>query len=269
VNNYLEGSAENIIFGGADPSVPGLIPSDIEIRRNHVYTPLAWKNVWLKKNLLELKNATRVLIEGNVFDGSWTHGQTGWAIVLMSTNQSGACSWCIAADITIRRNLIKNAGAGIAVVGGYQTDNMTTRRVLISENVLVNIGVSPYDGDRRGFQLLAKTQSVTLERNVLGAGNLSTELITEGGAPCVFKDNVWNAGSYGVFAAGTGGGIGTAALSVGCGSSYVWSNQTLIGSSGGNPYPAGTRWLGAESGVALASQVRAAVRKAIEGVAAP
>ena len=267
VNNMLMGSGENVIFGGADPSVPGLVPSDIEIRRNYFYTPLAWKGVWLKKNLLELKNATRVLVEGNVLDGSWTHGQTGWAIVLMSTNQSGGCSWCIASDITIRRNLIKNAGAGINVAGGYATDNMTTRRVLIAENVLENIGVSPYDGDERGFQLLARTQSVTLERNVLGAGNLSAALITEGGGPCVLKDNVWNAGRYGVFA--SGGGIGSAALSVGCGSSYVWSNQTMIGSSGGNSYPAATRWIRAESGSAQALQIRAAVQKATTGVIAP
>ena len=35
VNNYLEGAGENLMFGGADPSIPNLVPSDIEIRRNH------------------------------------------------------------------------------------------------------------------------------------------------------------------------------------------------------------------------------------------
>ncbi|MFN2400258.1 MAG: hypothetical protein ABR543_16720, partial [Gemmatimonadaceae bacterium] len=44
VNNYLAGSGENVMFGGADPSTPGLIPSDIEIRRNHIIKPLAWNN---------------------------------------------------------------------------------------------------------------------------------------------------------------------------------------------------------------------------------
>ncbi|PYM95003.1 MAG: hypothetical protein DME04_05950 [Candidatus Rokuibacteriota bacterium] len=29
VNNYIEGSGENVMFGGADPSVPNLVPSDI------------------------------------------------------------------------------------------------------------------------------------------------------------------------------------------------------------------------------------------------
>ena len=32
VNNYLEASGENVMFGGSDPLINGLIPSDIEIR---------------------------------------------------------------------------------------------------------------------------------------------------------------------------------------------------------------------------------------------
>jgi hypothetical protein len=43
INNYLEGAGENVLFGGADPKVVGLVPSDIEFRRNHVAKPRAWK----------------------------------------------------------------------------------------------------------------------------------------------------------------------------------------------------------------------------------
>lgn len=39
-NSYLEGAGENVIFGGADPSISNLVPSDIEIRGNHFYKPL-------------------------------------------------------------------------------------------------------------------------------------------------------------------------------------------------------------------------------------
>ena len=44
INNYIEGAAENILFGGADPRVTNLVPSNIEIRRNHLYKPLSWRN---------------------------------------------------------------------------------------------------------------------------------------------------------------------------------------------------------------------------------
>jgi hypothetical protein len=43
INNYVEAAAENIMFGGADPKIPNLVPSDIEIRGNHVFKPLSWK----------------------------------------------------------------------------------------------------------------------------------------------------------------------------------------------------------------------------------
>jgi hypothetical protein len=43
-NNYLEASGENVMFGGADPKITNLVPSDITIRRNHFFKPLAWRN---------------------------------------------------------------------------------------------------------------------------------------------------------------------------------------------------------------------------------
>jgi hypothetical protein len=42
VNNHLEAAAENILFGGAEVYIPNLVPSDIEIRRNHLTKPLSW-----------------------------------------------------------------------------------------------------------------------------------------------------------------------------------------------------------------------------------
>ena len=39
VNNYLEAAGENVMFGGADPSIAELVPSDIEFRHNHCFKP--------------------------------------------------------------------------------------------------------------------------------------------------------------------------------------------------------------------------------------
>ena len=61
------------MFGGADPSIQNLVPSDIEIVGNHFNKPLAWQDPqgYVIKNLFELKNARRVLVEGNVFENNW------------------------------------------------------------------------------------------------------------------------------------------------------------------------------------------------------
>ena len=46
-NNYIEAAAENILFGGADPAITGLVPSDISVRRNTLTKPFAWRNAIL------------------------------------------------------------------------------------------------------------------------------------------------------------------------------------------------------------------------------
>lgn len=274
VNNYMAASGEQIFFGGADPATPGLIPSDIEIRRNHLFTPQSWRGVWGKANLLETKNAVRVLIEANVMDGSWADIQTGWAIILKSENQAGNCRWCRTTDVTIRRNLIRNAGAGINIAPRTNGADSTTSRIAIYENVLENIGtnpqttpVPPQGNDLRGFQLLTQTKAVTLERNVLAGTGLSAALITEGGTPCVFRDQVLAAGAYGAIASGFGPGL--TSITSGCGTAYTWTGMALVGSSGGNAFPAGTVWLASESQSVLAAQIRAIVSAAIHGVVVP
>jgi regulation of enolase protein 1 (concanavalin A-like superfamily) len=47
VNNYLAGAGENIMFGGADPLINNLVPSDIEIRGNYLTKPLHWRTAVL------------------------------------------------------------------------------------------------------------------------------------------------------------------------------------------------------------------------------
>src|SRR2546430_299740 len=107
VNNYLEGAAENLLFGGADPTVKNLVPADIEIRRNTFAKPLSWKigdpsyggKPWTGKNLLELKNAHRVLIDGNIFEYNWAHAQIGLADLFTPRNQYAGSSWSMVQDV--------------------------------------------------------------------------------------------------------------------------------------------------------------------------
>jgi hypothetical protein len=43
-NNYLEGAAENVLFGGSDPAIPGLVTSDITFRRNYLTKQTSWRD---------------------------------------------------------------------------------------------------------------------------------------------------------------------------------------------------------------------------------
>jgi hypothetical protein len=125
VNNFLEASGENILFGGGPATVT---PADIEIRRNHFFKPLIWKpgesgfvggtsgKPFIVKNLFELKNAQRVLFDGNLLDNSWGGvGQMGFALVLTPRNQNSQCPLCRVTDITLRNNLIRHMGSGMSI----------------------------------------------------------------------------------------------------------------------------------------------------------
>src|SRR5437016_13495984 len=118
VNNYLEAAAENMMFGGAAPKVTNLIPSDIEIRRNHFFKPLAWVgSSWSIKNLLEFKDAQRVLVEGNVLENLWQADQQGFSLVITPRIDDFLGPWEGILDITIRLNKFINVVQGITVSG--------------------------------------------------------------------------------------------------------------------------------------------------------
>src|SRR5579864_473577 len=123
VNNFLEASGENIIFGGGAATY---VPTDIEIRRNHFFKPLTWKQgqpgfigvTFSVKNHLELKSAQRVLVEGNIMENTWGgFSQAGFSVVLTPKND-GTCWVCEVTDVTYRYNTISH------VAGGFQLANV-------------------------------------------------------------------------------------------------------------------------------------------------
>ena len=126
VNNFLEAAGENIIFGGAAATAT---PADIEIRHNHFFKPLIWMpgqpgfiggvsgHAFIVKNLFEIKNAQRVLFEGNLLENSWGGvGQTGFAIVLTPRNQTpNICPLCRVTDVTLRYSKIRHVATDISI----------------------------------------------------------------------------------------------------------------------------------------------------------
>ena len=212
VNNYIAGSSENIMFGGSDPAIPNLIPSDIEIRHNHITKPTSWRGLWLIKNLFETKNAQRVLVEGNLLENNWANGQTGVAVALKSVNQTNTCPWCSSQDITMRYNLIRNVGGGFSLAAApdnnYQT-NVHGRRFTILDNVVSNINTGIFLGDGDGLQLNGDITDITIAHNTVLTPTRSS-IVFAGNAPTVrmsIRDNVLGGGVYPVQGTNTGFGM--------------------------------------------------------------
>ena len=257
-NNYLEGAGENVIFGGADPLIPNLVPSDIEIRRNHFFKPLAWKTFWQVKNLLETKNAQRVLIEGNLMENSWSDGQNGLAIGIKSVNQSGSCTWCVSQDITVRSNLIRNVGAVFNIASAPDNNFQTihARRISVTNNIVTNINIGPFNGDGRGFTLLGDPADVLIAHNTLMSPSLSAITFGPAGSSTIrltARDNLLDGGTYGVVGDDFIGG--PALLKYAPGGTFMGNVLILVnGSSGyptGNFYPSNVTSIGFRNAGAL------------------
>ena len=143
-NNYLEAAGENVMFGGSDPSIPNLVPSNITIRRNLISRPLAWMSQnWTVKNLLEFKNAQDVLVEGNIIENHWAAGQSGYAILFTPRNQSGGAPWSVTRNITIRSNVIRHVAA-VFNISGWDDINtaLQTENITIANNLVYDISTA-------------------------------------------------------------------------------------------------------------------------------
>ena len=172
-NNYLEAAGENVMFGGADPSIHGLVPADIHVLRNHMTKPLRWKldhpsyegTAWAVKNLFELKNARRVLIESNIFEHNWPHAQNGFAILFTVRNQDGGAPWSVVEDVTFRKNVVRHVAAGFNILGSDDIhESRQTSRISIHNNLITDVG-GKWGGNGRLFQLLNGTAGVSITHN--------------------------------------------------------------------------------------------------------
>jgi hypothetical protein len=252
VNNYLEGSGENVMFGGANPNIQDLVPSDIEVRNNHFFKPLSWKEghpdfagtAWCVKNLFELKNAQRVLVEGNILQNNWADCQNGFAVLITPRTQNGASMWSRVTDVTWRYNILSGSDGGYNFSGhDDQLDNPVSTRILVEHNLAYDLS-----SVNKLYQFLNGTEHLTIRHNTSLNAGTTTSAAGDPTLFLTFQDNICGFGNYGVCGTGSGCGNGTI-------NTYfpgaTFSHNVLIGAQGGpngNPsqyppnhwFPAGT-----------------------------
>jgi hypothetical protein len=267
VDNFLEASGENILLGGGSATIT---PADIEISRNHIFKPLTWMkgeagfvggkngNPFIVKNLLELKNAQRVLIDSNLMEDSWGgFSQVGFAILLTPKNQAGSdganlCPACQVTDVTIRYTSMSHVAAGLQIANALAGTGapLDGQRYSIHDIVVDDIDGAKYDGPGDFAQISVSAgapilQNVTI--NHITAFPPSTMLMIGDMAATsgrmknfVFTNGIANTGAFPVWS--TGGGSTNCAfddqpLSAfnACFSPYSFAGNALIGSPSGYP----------------------------------
>lgn len=95
---------------------------------------------WLVKNLFELKNARNVVIERNLFENNWKHGQAGSAIVFTPRNSGESCTWCVVADVRFEYNLVRNVAAAFNLLGRDSPSvSQQAQRISIRHNIVHDV----------------------------------------------------------------------------------------------------------------------------------
>ena len=167
-NNYLEAAGENVMFGGSDPSIVNLVPSNITIRRNLISRPLSWMSKsWTVKNLLEFKNAQDVLVEGNTIENHWSAGQSGYSIIFTPRNQSGSAPWSVVRNITVRSNVIRHMSA-VFNISGWDDINTArqTENIVIANNLVYDVSTDYSIPGPSGQRLVRGDRQRAQERHV-------------------------------------------------------------------------------------------------------
>jgi hypothetical protein len=339
INNYLEAAGENVLFGGADPAIAGLVPQDIVIRRNHIARPVTWRQAivatpvglmprpvtsgpgtaadgpvagtggdpprlvpgaysyrvvaerrvaggralssaseavtveigddhsavmlewqavadagsyrvyrrdadgretwwrtpeprftdqnapgetgvaptkptrWSVKNLLELKNARNVEIDGNLFEYNWLAAQDGYAILFKPVNQNGGAPWSSIENVRFTNNVVRHVAGAIAI-NGIDTAHPSARArdIRIQNNLFVDVSGAQWGGTGDFIKVGNGPVNVVVENNtVINDGRIINVTRGRGGESegFVFRRNVVRHNRYGVKGQATASGLAT------------------------------------------------------------
>jgi len=334
-NNFIQGSTENIMFGGTGTYISNMIPSDITIVGNLFQKNLNWYVVrlgygtnysvatgnptltwtattaypnvgdvyvdpngnyesvqtagtsgsnqptwpttagngtlttdgsvtwklqyyWVVKNLFECKNAQRVLIDGNVFQYTWSGGQDESFII-----RSGADNnWDVCQDFTITHNLIQHSPMCIVAAGnlypGGGMPNSGTQYLLFRNNLCTDIHSATWGGTGYGVELQygenLGLHDVTIDHNTIFEDQEAVYFSSGAAIPNVqITNNIMDYGQYGIAGDGTSGNMNETLTTYT--SNLTYGDFVFTTTRQGTPYTGGgnTLWAGSLSGVGFTS----------------
>ncbi|MGE3706906.1 MAG: carbohydrate-binding protein, partial [Vicinamibacterales bacterium] len=213
-NNYLEASGENVMFGGSDPTVSGLVPSDITLTGNTVSKQPSWRGQrWTVKNLLELKNAQRVRVDGNVFEYNWAAAQIGYAILLTPRNQDGGAPWTIVRDVQFTNNIVRHVAGGFSILErDYVFPSQPLSQIVVRNNLFEDVSGANWGGQGR-FLLAMGGDQITFDHNTIFSDGASVvyadDRPTRG---FTFTNNILRNTTWAIMGSNASQGLGTLAM---------------------------------------------------------
>jgi Ricin-type beta-trefoil lectin domain-like/Right handed beta helix region len=241
-NNYLEAGTEIIAFGGAIPSISGVVPSNILIQGNRFYKPLSWMPgnpsyagiPVMVKNDIEVKNGQNITIDNNTFENNWKGAdQRGYFLLFNVRTELGWVPWAVVNNVKVTNNIFRHSSSGIDITGHDDDGSGSASNFLVQNNVWDDIS-SNWGSDGRWFQATTGANNVTIDHNtVFQTGFILIFDVGQEYNVNATNNIVLRGGEI----AGNGAGLGISAL-ISYDLGGVFSNNVLVGASAGL-YPSG------------------------------
>ena len=200
---------------------------------------------WQIKNIFELKNARRVLVEQNLIENNWQAAQPGYAILFTPRNQDGKCKWCVVEQVDFIHNIVRNVAGGFNITG-YDSDAVSaqTNDLRIQDNLIYGV-TTGLGGTGWPFLLGEEVRDVTIDHNSIDFDG-TTLLYAYGGTKAQpkqmrgirFTGNASRHGEYGVNGADASTGTLTFQMYF---PDIVFTGNWLSGGTS-SKYPAGNRF---------------------------
>ena len=234
-NNFIEAAGENVMFGGTDPAIANLVPSDITIRRNHIFKPLTWRTEgWTVRSLLEFRNAQRVVVDANVIENNWQSTASGFAVAF-TVRSDGNAHWSVVQNVLFSNNLVRHVPGAIEILGYDTTPTQETNNIVIRNNLFEDVSATAYGGSG-GFLLVNGGRNIVVDHNTaIVDGNWTVGADRLVSQSFVFTNNIIPDNASAIVGTGTTAGIASIAQYF-PGSTIV---RNVIAGPSGHAYPEG------------------------------
>jgi hypothetical protein len=227
-NSFLEGGAENIMFGGGGTGAIDMAPEDVVIRNCTLSKNFEWMKIIgpqgqtgpTVKCLFEIKDLKRLRIVGCLFENNWARDWgTGVAIMLKACNQWNT-PWSTCEDVEISNCIVRNMGSFVGLVaskdGGRPSGHMSN--VKFSNILAYNIKQGPWTGTARMIAYSNPPHGIVFDHitclndySIMTGERVSdpaNAFYSDKGSKFTMTNSIAFEGAYGFFIAGAGIGPG-------------------------------------------------------------
>ncbi len=214
-----------------------------------------WPRYWDIKNLLEIKNGVRMLVDSNVMEGNWFSAQNGFSILFTPRNEVPFMPGNRISDITFSNNVVRHVSGGINIASEDDLQSpvdslqeQATARLAFVNNLFEDVSTN-YGGVGVFAELqsnpavgLPPAHDLLFDHNtIFQNGNVANIYVAAGALQDVsITNNIFGEGSYGWYVNVLGQSYSALAQAL-TGltfSNNVWAGDPTVFQFAGNSYPA-------------------------------